>query len=74
MGFEMTVDRIEKTHKGYVLTGERGEDVVSIKVSRLCGAKEGDIILVNKARITVLEDKTRQRREQIIKLQQELSD
>ena len=58
MGFEMTVDRIEKTQKGYVIIGERGEDV----------------ILVNKARIKVLEDKTRQRREHIIKLQQELSD
>ena len=74
MGFEMTVDRIEKTQKGYVIIGERGEDAVSIKVSRLCGVKEGDVILVNKARIRVLEDKTRQRREHIIKLQKELSD
>ena len=74
MGFEMTVDRIEKTQKGYVIIGKRGEDTVSIKVSRLCGVKEGDVILVNKARIRVLEDKTRQRREHIIKLQQELSD
>jgi hypothetical protein len=74
MGFELTIDRIEKSGTGFILTGEHDEQVVSIKVKDLCGAREGDIVLINRARVKVLEDKTRRRREEMIALQKELSD
>ncbi len=74
MGFELTIDRIEKTQSGFVLTGEREQQVVNVRVKDLCGAKEGDIVLINRARVKVLEEKTRKRREEIIALQKELSD
>ena len=74
MGFELTIDRIERSDTGFILTGERGQQVVSIKVKDLCGAKEGDIVLINRARVKVLEEKTRKRREEMIALQKELSD
>lgn len=74
MGGEMTVDRIEKTKKGYVIAGERSGELVSVTVKKPGGAKEGDIIRIDGGRVTVLEEKTRLRREEIIKLQKELSD
>ena len=36
--------------------------------------REGDIVLINKARVKVLEEETRKRREEIMQLQKELSD
>ena len=74
MGGEMTVDRIEKTKKGYVIAGEHRGELVVVNVRKRGGAKEGDIIYVEDGRVTVLEEKTRLRREEIIKLQKELSD
>lgn len=71
---EMTVDRIEKTKKGYAIAGEYLGELVVVTVKKLGGAKEGDIISVENGRVRVLEDKTRQRREQINKLQKELFD
>ena len=74
MGGEMTVDRIEKAKKGYVIAGEHLGELVVVNVKKLGGAKEGDIICVEDGKVTVLEEKTRRRREEIIKLQKELSD
>lgn len=74
MGGEMTVDRIEKTKKGYVIAGEHLGELVVVTVRKTGGAKEGDIIYVENGRVTVLEEKTRLRREEILKLQKELSD
>lgn len=74
MDFEITVDRIEKTEKGYVLTGECGEELVSVCVKRLCGAREGDIVKIHGSSVIVLEEKTRKRREEIIRLQSDLFD
>ena len=74
MGGEMTVDRIEKTKKGYVIAGEHLGELVVVTVRKTGGAKEGDIIYVENGRVTVLEEKTRRRREEILKLQKELSD
>lgn len=74
MCLEMTVDRIEKTEKGYVLTGECGEKLISICVNSLCGAKEGDIVSIDGEKLTVLEEKTKKRREYIAELQRELFD
>lgn len=74
MGGEMTVDRIEKTKKGYVIAGEYHGELVVVSVKKLGGAKEGDIICVENGKVTVLEEKTRQRREEILKLQKELFD
>ena len=74
MGGEMTVDRIEKAKKGYVIAGEHHGELVTVSVKKLGGAKEGDIIYVENGRVTVLEEKTRRRREEILKLQKELSD
>lgn len=74
MGFELTIDRIERSGNGFILTGEHEEQTVSVRVRDLCGAREGDIVLINKARVKVLEGKTRIRREEIMQLQKELSD
>ncbi len=74
MGAEMTVDRIEKTKKGYVIAGEHLGELVVIKVRKLGGAKEGDIVFVENGKVTVLEEKTRKRREEILKVQRELFD
>ena len=74
MSFEMTINRIAKVKGGYILAGERGEEPVKIKIKRLYGAKEGDIVEVDGTSLKVLAEKTKKRREEIIKLQQELSE
>ncbi len=74
MGAEMTVDRIEKTKKGYVIAGEHQGELVVINVRKLGGAKEGDIVWVENGKVRVLEEKTRQRREEINALQKQLFD
>lgn len=74
MGFELTVDRIEKVKDGYVVAGERDQQDVKIKVKKLYGTKEGDIVECSGGKLTVLREKTNKRREQILKLQKELSD
>ena len=47
---------------------------MKIKVKKLYGAKEGDIVECSGGKLTVLREKTNKRREQILKLQKELSD
>ena len=74
MGFELTVDRIEKVKDGYIVAGERDQQDVKIKVKKLYGAKEGDIVECSGGKLTVLREKTNKRREQFLKLQKELSD
>ena len=69
MSREMIVDRIEKVGKGYVVACECDEDMVMLRVTKLNGAKEGDIISYENKSIKVLVEKTRKRREEIIALQ-----
>lgn len=73
MSRELTVDRIEKVGRGYVLACECDDEVVVLKVKKLGGAKEGDIITFEDNKIRVLEERTRQRRAEIIALQNSLS-
>ena len=73
MGPDLIIDRIEKVGRGYVLACECDDEVVVLKVKKLNGAKEGDVISFEDNRIRVLEEKTRQRRAEIIALQDSLS-
>ena len=74
MSFELTIDRIEKTKGGYGIAGECEQQDVKIKVKKLYGAKEGDIVEYDGQRLTVLTEKTKMRREQVLTLQKELFD
>ena len=47
---------------------------MKIKVKKLYGAKEGDIVEYDGQRLTVLTEKTKMRREQVLTLQKELFD
>ncbi len=72
MGRILTIDRIERVGKGYVVACECGEDMVMLRVARLNGAREGDIISYEDKNIKVLGQQTRKRRDEIIKLQNSL--
>lgn len=72
MGRILTIDRIEMVGKGYVVACECGEDMVMLRVARLNGAREGDIISYEDKNIKVLGQQTRKRRDEIIKLQNSL--
>lgn len=72
MGRELTVGRIEKVGRIYVLSCESGDTTVVIKVKKLNGAREGDVISFDGGRIEVLEELTRKRREHILALQNEM--
>ena len=56
MGYEMTVDRIEKNGRWYILTGESGEKNVTARVLRIGGTKEGDIVEINGNTAKVLKE------------------